>query len=712
MIDTIMSEDKQLFENIVEFYEKKFNKYKNKGKTYNDCIKKLSKPIIIKDDTIKKEKYIRFSNIILEWIIKDRIFKKNDLIIDIDYNKYLIPHQYDIMILTYNYFLACSKGILNIFCRYGKTRLSCLLCKYSSYKKIVIIVPSLYLIEQTYSTWLDFFDESYIKKISCQDEDILLSDIDTFYKNEYCIFIITYNSSYKLAHLNFDIGIFDEAHRTTGNYNNDKINYKALVENDLVNKKLFMTATMRVFNGEKNKYYSMDDKKIYGNVIASVGINETLKLKRICPYKIITIDIKEEESICIDNFLEDLSDKDRNKIEEVSEKYISIAYGLIRTISKYEIKHIITFHTFIIYCDFFKYILELISSNLNINIDIISGEDNKNIRKDKIDLFQQIKSDKNDKNIKYDKNDKITILCSAKVLQEGVDIPKCDGIIFVDMKSSVVDTIQSFARCLTFLENKEAYIMIPFNEVLDIKNDEYTSNLRHILRTIADVDDNLKEYFKECIKRAHKPPSPPSPKPNPTIFDFNIFDRYNINSQIIENLQEISYLPYEIAKEKVFKKYSSKEEYEINVTNDFNEEVPNNPDKVYKIFGWKNWFDYLGLDNDKVLFDELKLNIKDKDIINSLSYIKYAKKNSLCINPKDKYSKYWTNWYDFLNIDTTNYPQNKDEWKNTCIKYNIKSNNYSLNTTNHNLPLMPEEIYSDFTNLSNELDDFEFDFFQ
>jgi len=157
MINTIKNEDEQLFNNILESYRRKFDKYKDKGKNYDESIIILSNPIITKDDTIKKEKYIRFSNIILKWIIKDKIFKKNNLLIN--YNEYLIPHQYDIMILTYNYFLTDSKGILNIFCRYGKTRLSCLLCKYSSYKKIVIIVPSLYLIEQTYASWLYFFDE-------------------------------------------------------------------------------------------------------------------------------------------------------------------------------------------------------------------------------------------------------------------------------------------------------------------------------------------------------------------------------------------------------------------------------------------------------------------------------------------------------------------------------------------------------------------------
>ena len=69
MIITIKNEDEQLFNNILESYRSKFDKYKDKGKNYDESIIILSNPIITKDDTIKKEKYIRFSNIILKWIM-------------------------------------------------------------------------------------------------------------------------------------------------------------------------------------------------------------------------------------------------------------------------------------------------------------------------------------------------------------------------------------------------------------------------------------------------------------------------------------------------------------------------------------------------------------------------------------------------------------------------------------------------------------------
>ena len=61
------------------------------------------------------------------------------------------------------------------------------------YKKILILVPSLYLINQTYDTWKDFFDKSSIKKICSEENNIKIEDINAFYnKNDTCIFISTY----------------------------------------------------------------------------------------------------------------------------------------------------------------------------------------------------------------------------------------------------------------------------------------------------------------------------------------------------------------------------------------------------------------------------------------------------------------------------------------------------------------------------------------
>jgi len=67
----------------------------------------------------------------------------------------LIPHQLETLKQTIEHYKTQDKGILNLFCRYGKTRLSSLFVYTLStrYKKIIILVPSLYLVNQTYKSF-------------------------------------------------------------------------------------------------------------------------------------------------------------------------------------------------------------------------------------------------------------------------------------------------------------------------------------------------------------------------------------------------------------------------------------------------------------------------------------------------------------------------------------------------------------------------------
>lgn len=99
-------------------------------------------------------------------------------------------------------------------------------------------------------------------------------------------------------------------------------------------------------------------------------------------------------------------------------------------------------------------------------------------------------------------------------------------------------------------------------------------------------------------------------------------------------------------------------------------------------------------------YNNLKLKIKNK-FKSDLEYIDWAVDNNQEINPKDKYSEYWKNWYDFLQIDTSIYPKNKEELIVICNKNNINTEKQYLSRIQINnniyLPLMPNELYSDFS---------------
>lgn len=63
--------------------------------------------------------------------------------------------------------------------------------------------------------------------------------------------------------------------------------------------------------------------------------------------------------------------------------------------------------------------------------------------------------------------------------------------------------------------------------------------------------------------------------------------------------------------------------------------------------------------------------------------------------PEIKYASIWSNWYDYLGIDTTKYPQTKEEFKRKCLQLKIKNkNDYLIKVKNiSDMPKMPEELY-------------------
>jgi predicted helicase len=575
----------------------------------------------------KIEEYMRSKNIVYEKkykIEKVELNRKDKIeLVEEENNKtILFPFQNIIKSKTINYFENNDKGILNLFCRIGKTIISCLIVKHSNFNKILILVPSLYLIDQTYNKWKEYYDTNYLL-ISHEEE----YNIDEFY-NKYNKFLIicTYQSSYKLQKYKFDMCIYDEAHRTTGNIKDTY--YQSLLKSNNIRKKLFLTATMKEYS--YNKTYSMDDKEIYGNVIESISAKQAIELKRIVPYQILLMNIdKENIVIPIQNLSQELRD--------IYPRYYKIAYTLLETIKKYNIKHIITYHSKIIYAQLFKKILENLGHK---NVDYICGEHKKISRNMIIQKFQDNES---------------SILCSAKVLQEGVDIPKCDAICFVDFKSSVIDTIQSLSRCLTKINNKEkGYIIIPFEDTTNIKDDIQSNNLRIILRNIMEVDENLREYimkYEEIMKTEN----------NTNKNEINVLnEKYNINFDIklFSNLRELAYEPYSVAKQMITNKYYSRLNYIKNVEKDFENRLPKNPDMIYKKFGWINWNDYLNIEttitNNKIQKIIWKYNKENIIIDSKEKYKLFAIDNDLPINISPLYE----NWLMFLLEDFDNIKNN------------------------------------------------------
>ena len=382
-----------------------------------------------------------------------------------------------------SYFKNKSRGKLIHPCGSGKSLTGYWFFRYMKGNNALIVVPSLQLVKQTLKTWArEFMCEGIeIDWIAvCSDDDVKNLDdpslntfeigievntetemISSFLKQnseKIKIIITTYQSGKKVidavnqANIIFDIGIFDEAHKTVGAKNKP---FAQLLydENIKIKKRLFMTATERVFKGDSDSIISMDDEKIYGKIVDQFSFKSALEQNPpiLSDYRIISTSIRKEE---IKNLIDNnnlLRAGNKKWSFEADASTFASLITLRKLIKKNKIKHIISFHSSIKRAKEFR---ELNNQINNLGSEFgtlhsfhISGKDSTGIRAEVLNRFV------------YEEPSLIT---NARCLTEGVDIPAVDAVIFADPKHSKVDIVQAAGRALRTYEGKKmGYVIIP-----------------------------------------------------------------------------------------------------------------------------------------------------------------------------------------------------------------------------------------------------------
>ena len=110
---------------------------------------------------------------------------------------------------------------------------------------------------------------------------------------------------------------------------------------------------------------------------------------------------------------------------------------------------------------------------------------------------------------------------------------------------------------------------------------------------------------------------------------------------------------------------------------------------------------------EKREYEDIKAYNKTFNFDSIQSYINSKDINSKYIqNPKEYFGHIFTNWYDFLQVDTTNFIQYKHEWIKFCKEKNVKSleEYYNLCEIYEQLPKNPVEFYNNFISIGYELD--------
>jgi superfamily II DNA or RNA helicase len=439
------------------------------------------------------------------------------------------PHQQEAISAAKAHFIkdGATRGRLIMPCGTGKSLTAYWIAEALKAKTILVAVPSLALVRQSLADWTREFLAHGVKPdwlCVCSDESVGNLERDEFVGEVYDlglpthtepneiaallrahssgpkIVFTTYQSSGKLAaaarkaRIKFDLAILDEAHKTVGV--RSKTFATLLSDKKLtIQRRVFMTATERVFRGDHSDVLSMDNEKEYGARFFQLSFKEAIQQRIITDYKILTITVSEGhvQKLIDENRILKLNSRD---LDEAEAQAIAAGIALKRTYKRHSVKHAISFHRSIRGADRFREQQNALNrmgslgpktTNLHISSKKTAGQ--------RSDLLREFVVRKR------------ALMTNARCLTEGVDVPAIDCVMFADPKQSRVDIVQAAGRALRQYQGKECgYIVVPLvvPEKTDFETFAETTAFRQVAQTLTALstqDERIADEFRAIENR-------------------------------------------------------------------------------------------------------------------------------------------------------------------------------------------------------------------
>ena len=332
----------------------------------------------------------------------------------------IIPRDYQLEAV--DKFKNLDKGILQLFCGMGKTYTSILIAK--EFKNIIIMSPLRSYASQLLGVFSNNLKNYSSNLISSDGNRNIIEILNN--KKENNIYSVTFCSAdiilELINHLDNIILIVDEFHNLSYNNitNNENVINKIL-KTDKINKKLFMSATPKVYEIKKEddivEHSVLDYKNIFGDIFYSYDFKKAIVNKYINEYQVV---IPNDE-------------KEKNKYEFIYSNMLYHGYKKC-----------------LIYCqnieeaEKFKNEIEIINKskyNFKTYLNKITYKTSLNKRNKILNEF--IKEE-------Y----KLSFIISIHTLDECIDIPKCDSVYITYNVKNSINIIQRISRCLRIYPNK------------------------------------------------------------------------------------------------------------------------------------------------------------------------------------------------------------------------------------------------------------------
>jgi len=440
------------------------------------------------------------------------------------------PHQQEALAAITNELNANDRATVVMACGTGKSLVALWAAEQRGCRNILVLLPSLALVRQLLHEWLR---ETSWEKLAylcvCSDptvakgaDDLIVHQADLdfpvmtdsevvgkFLSKPFDGVKVVF-STYQSAHIvaegmsigangerqPFDLGIFDEAHKTASR-SGTRFSFALADENLPVRKRLFFTATPRHYDirkkdkeGDNELVYSMDRQKVYGKVAHTLSFAEAARLDIICNYKVVI-------SVVTSEMVNDYVLKHGEVIvagDPVKARQVALQIALQAAVEKYGVSRIFTFHGSVAAArSFTSDDGEGIRHHLNgFQTWHVSGAMRTSEREDHMKAFRQAEK---------------AVMSNARCLTEGVDVPAVDMVAFMSPRKSKVDIVQVTGRAMRRSDEtgKEfGYVMVPL--FLDLTANETIEEALHrtgysdvwdVLTAMMEQDDVLTDIIRQ-----------------------------------------------------------------------------------------------------------------------------------------------------------------------------------------------------------------------
>ena len=409
-------------------------------------------------------------------------------------------------------FQTSDRGKLIMACGTGKTftSLQIMQDQTPADAKVLFLVPSIALLDQTLREWKRDAAEDFRALAVCSDtkvgknkaeEDISTTDLlvpattdatrlvdqrrlAQGYHGRTVVFS-TYQSidviheAQQMGFDEFDLIICDEAHRTTGATaaGQEQSAFTKIHSNSFVAgaKRLYMTATPKVFDDNTKKkadensvvVASMDDERLFGPEFHRLGFGKAVAQGLLTDYKVLVLAVDETS---VNNHLQGLLTDEEGElgIDDVA-KIVGCWNGLSRrgqedddgATAPRAMQRAVAFASNIKESKRVASMFEKITEELASTAD---GEGRLVCRAQHVDGGMNVaeRSAKLNWLETTPEENEARILTNARCLSEGVDVPSLDAVLFLNPRNSQVDVVQSVGRVMRRAQGKDyGYIILP-----------------------------------------------------------------------------------------------------------------------------------------------------------------------------------------------------------------------------------------------------------